>query len=401
MVAIIKSKYRVFWVLPLLFFGCVEPYEIKTETFEDFLVVEALLTNELKFQEINLSRTFPLEEVVPIAETNASVIIIDDMDFEYSFSEVEPGKYISDVEFNALPDREYSLLITTNSGRKYSSKQEKLVQGDAIDFRLYTQSMVNSEGAEGVAIYYENVEPGNEDSRYFRFEYVETYKIVPPYWSDEYLRVNQNGTLTLLAKENEDGKICFGSTESNEIILRNASEFSENQIEPFLIKFNKRLNAKIQSRYSLLVKQYLISREAYTYYETLKDFSESGSVFSENQPGTVLGNIYSVDNPDETVIGFFEVAKTIEKRVFFSYTDYFPDSQLFFRPYFFTCNIMEPFLEANASQPLTLAEMIEQGLVIFHAENFIEGEPPYQVVVPKCGDCSTFADIEVPDFWEE
>lgn len=385
----------------MLCFSCVEPYDIETDTFEDFLVVEALLTDKVMFQEIKLSRTYPLEDVFPTAETNANVSIIDDMNLEYKFNEVEPGKYLSEAEFSALPEREYTLSITTNTGRKYSSKREKLVQGDVIDFNLYTQGETNAEGAEGVAIYYENIEPGNEDSRYFRFEYVETYKIVPPYWYDEYLRVNPNGTLTLLAKENEDGKVCFGSEESNEIILRNSSEFALNEIEPFLIKFNKRLNAKIQSRYSLLVKQHLISREAYTYYETLKDFSESESLFSENQPGTVIGNLYSVDNPNETVIGFFEVAKTLEKRVFFSYEDFFYNSQLFTRPYFFTCDVMVPFLEANASQEYTLAEMIEAGLVILYAENFNEGEPPYQVVKPVCGDCSTFADIEVPDFWEE
>jgi len=387
--------------MSLLFLGCIDPYEIKTETFEDFLVVEALLTDNVKFQEIKLSRTYPLEEVAPIAETNANVSIIDDMGLEYKFNEEESGKYISEVEFGALQDREYTLSITTSLGRKYSSRQEKLVQGDVVDFNLYSQSKVDDDGGEGVSIYYENIESGNEDSRYFRFEYIETYKIVPPYWSNEYLRVNPDGTLTLLGKENEDGKVCYGSTESNEIILRNSSEFALNEIEPFEIKFNRRVNAKIQSRYSLLVKQYLISREAYTFYETLKDFSESGSVFSENQPGIILGNIFSVDNPDETVIGFFEVAKTLERRIFFSYTDYFPDSQLFFRPYFFFCNIKKPFIEANASQPLTLAEMIEQGLVVFYAENFIPNEGPYIMVRPECGDCSVFADIEAPDFWVE
>lgn len=409
MVAIIKNRYRVFGVILMLCFSCVEPYDIETtETFEDFLVVEALLTDKLMFQEIKLSRTFELEDGVPIFERNAQVSIIDDLNMEYRFNEVEQGKYISEVEFNALPDREYTLLITTSSGKNYSSTKEKLVEGNVVDFNLYTQSGVGVNGEEGVSIYYESSELGNENSRYFRFEYVETYKIVPPYWSDEYFIVNQNGSLSRDIKDNDDGKVCFGYDDSKEIILRNASEYALNNVEPFVIKFNERDNQKIQNRYSLLVKQYLISREAYTFYETLKDFSESGSVLSETQPGTVLGNMYSENN--ETVIGFFEVAKTLEKRVFFNYTDYFYNSQLFLRPYFYKCDVLEPFLvvNPNVSQTLSLREMVEQNLVIYYAENFWDQNPivldpdkPYQVVMPACGDCSIFADIEVPDFWEE
>ena len=222
--------------------------------------------------------------------------------------------------------------------------------------------------------------------------------------------INSNGSVGTAIKDNEDGKVCFGYDESSEIILRNASEYALNSIQPFVIKFNEHDNKKIQNRYSLLVKQYLISREAYTFYETLKDFSESGSVLSETQPGTVIGNLFAVNNPSETVIGFFEVAKTLEKRTFFNYTDYFFDSQLFLRTYFFPCDSMLPFRYANpdVSQDLSLAQMVEAGLVSFYAENYappdylgLDPNQPYFVVTPVCGDCSLFADIEVPDFWVE
>lgn len=398
----------MFWLILLLCLGCVEPYDLQTDVFEDFLVVEALLTDQVEFQEIKLSRTFPLEDGTLETERNANVSIIDDMNMEYTFNEVEFGTYVSEIAFGAVPDRQYELNITTNSGRKYTSIQEQLVEGDVVDFNLYTQAKTTNDGVEGVAIYYENSEQGNEASRYFRFEYVETYKIVPPYWSTDYFVINQNGNVNTDIKENEDGKVCFGSAESNEIILRNASEFALNNIEPFVIKFTDQLDKKIQNRYSLLVKQHLISREAYTFFETLKDFSDSGSVLSETQPGTILGNLYAVDNPRETVIGFFEVAKTLEKRVFFNYTDYFYDSQLFLRSYYYPCDVMLPFRNANpnVSQDLSLAQMVEAGMVIFYAENYgggisLDPHQPYYVVVPECGDCSVFGDMTEPDFWEE
>ena len=111
MVAIIKSKYRVFWVLLMLCFSCVEPFEIKSEVFNNYIVIDARLTDEVKIQEINLSRTYRLDDAVPEAEENATVMIIDNEDIEYEFEELEPGKYTSKIEFGALPNMEYKLSI--------------------------------------------------------------------------------------------------------------------------------------------------------------------------------------------------------------------------------------------------------------------------------------------------
>ena len=80
----------------------------------------------------------------------------------------------------------------------------------------------------------------------------------------------------------------------------------------------------IRNRYSILVKQYVQSLAAHTYYETLKEISDNGSILSQTQPGFFRGNISSVDNPREKVIGFFEVSSYSEKRIFFNFSDLFP-----------------------------------------------------------------------------
>lgn len=397
MVAIIKSKYRVFWVLLMLCFSCVEPFEIKSEVFNNYIVIDARLTDEVKIQEINLSRTYRLDDAVPEAEENATVMIIDNEDIEYEFEELEPGKYTSKIEFGALPNMEYKLSIMTSSGRRYSSSPVKLVNEDVADFKLYAKGRVNERGdLDGVEIYYEGLEPSSANSSYYRYDYIETYKIIPPYWSDFTVDFTP-GAYPFPAKENDDGSVCFNSIKSKEIILKNTTDLQTNLIYPFVIKFNKKLNPKIQHRYSLLVTQHAISREAYVYFETLKDFSESGSILSENQPGIITGNLFSEDNPEETVIGYFEISKTLSKRVYFNYTDFFEDTQFFFRPYFSNfCRLTIVSWNATDEQPLSLQEMIETGWWIFY------DEPILQVVDPvACGDCSVFADIEVPDFWEE
>lgn len=395
----IIQRYVLLYLTFVSLNGCVEPYELKSETFDDLLVVEALLTDELKYQDVKLSRTIKLEARVPIPETNAIVRIIDEAERVFEFEETEPGNYISKVEFKAQENISYSLSITTSAGRKYASIPTKLNTGELADFDLFAKSGIDDLGTEGMFIHYEGAGLTAENSKYFRFEYEETYKIIAPYWFGEYLRPNPNGTFSQVFKHHENGKICYGSGASNEIILKNSGDFQDNTIASFPIKFIALSDPKLTHRYSLLVKQYLLSREAYVYYETLKDFSESESLFFENQPGIVNGNLFSNDNPSETVIGFFDVTKTHSKRVFFNLQDFFPDELE--RLYFIECELTTPSIRASAIQELSLEEMLTSGLVVFFAENFEGTGGPYQVIQTDCGVCFRLGTIDVPDFWEE
>ena len=59
-------------------YGCVEPFEINADgDFEDVLVVEGTVTNEVKRQTVRLSRSSPLEESGIITENNAMVTVKD------------------------------------------------------------------------------------------------------------------------------------------------------------------------------------------------------------------------------------------------------------------------------------------------------------------------------------
>ena len=56
------------------------------------------------------------------------------------------------------------------------------------------------------------------------------------------------------------------------------------------------------------VAQHSITREAYKYWETVKQVAQStGSIF-DTPPAPINGNIYNIDDPDERVLGFFEVS---------------------------------------------------------------------------------------------
>ncbi len=104
-------------ILQLVLFGCIDPFEPETITFESALVVEATITDEVKTQEIFLSRTFEFEADGPERERNASVRITDDAGNSFDFNEVTDGTYKSVVPFGAEAGRSYSLQIQTSDGR--------------------------------------------------------------------------------------------------------------------------------------------------------------------------------------------------------------------------------------------------------------------------------------------
>ncbi|HEU4789157.1 MAG TPA: DUF4249 domain-containing protein, partial [Flavobacterium sp.] len=60
----IKIASNLFFLLLLfvIFNSCTEPYILETNTYEEALVVEATITNELKKQEITLTKTSRFED---------------------------------------------------------------------------------------------------------------------------------------------------------------------------------------------------------------------------------------------------------------------------------------------------------------------------------------------------
>src|SRR4051812_7515083 len=95
-------------LLALVFSGCTEQYVMQTNTFEDALVVEATITNEMKQQQVKITRTYPFEQNGPTSEAGAQVSISDNDGNNYEFFE-NSGVYLSTSAFQALPGKAYQL----------------------------------------------------------------------------------------------------------------------------------------------------------------------------------------------------------------------------------------------------------------------------------------------------
>lgn len=394
----LNNKYLIGFmaILSLLVHSCVEPYEFKSEVFDSALVVEGTITNEEKNQEIMISRTYRLEEEGPVPLRNADVWVEDDTGRIYNFEERSPGKYFSVAPFKAEEGRSYKLEFSTESGENYISDPAQF-SGNTIIEDVYAQPGGNIEGEPGVEILVNSRgNPGS--SGYYRYEYEETYKIVSPYFKSEDIILNDEGNVELVPKSREE-YTCYKTDPSRNIVVSNTNDLNQDNVQGELLRFLRRDNPVFAHRYSILVKQYGISREAYSFYQSLKDLSESESLFSQIQPGYLAGNIHSHDKPDENVLGFFSVSSVTEKRAYFNYTDFYSlnDGP---RPTF------SPYCPQEFPRTFgSLVEKINSPALRFFEDKGVSppsNEPTrYVFVRAECVDCNLVGSNIVPEFWED
>nr|WP_273569109.1 DUF4249 family protein [Maribacter sp. Hal144] len=217
-----------------------------------------------------------------------------------------------------------------------------------------------------------------------------------------------------LKPRTEQRRVCFGRASSNELIQTSTVGLTENKVDDFSVRYINRENYIISHRYSLMVRQFTQTQDAYSYYERLGDFSSSDNIFSQIQPGFLEGNLRSATDKDENVLGYFEVAAVSERRMYFNYADLFPDEQL--PPYVINCGTpgnpllyslgyhCAGFRECDGACESPLIEAILAGIVVYHSTNdnpTMDQFGSYFTLPTACGDCTKLGSNVVPDFWEE
>ena len=282
--------------------SCTEPFIIEdSEVPDEALVIEASITNENKFQEIYLSKAFKLNSETEAPETNATVYIEDENKTVFTFNETTPGTYVSASKFSAQSGVNYKLFITKSSGEKYESKTEKTTSNSQIE-DISVKSDTGIEGNSEFRMYVKSYDPTGA-SKYYRYTYEETYKIIAPNWKGSEAVVINN-RVEIKAKTDLNQKICYKTIKSNTIIQEKTTSLTEDRVN-FLVRRIPFNDFKVSHRYSLLVKQHVQSYEAYTYYATLNKFSNASDLLSQSQPGFINSNVQSVTNSNEKVFRLF------------------------------------------------------------------------------------------------
>ncbi|MDO3626643.1 DUF4249 domain-containing protein [Mucilaginibacter sp. BT774] len=386
-------KYLYLYALVLLTIvtvSCKKPYNPKLPSLQsNYLVVEGVINSGQDSTVIRLSRTVALtESIKAIPEQNAQLTIESDQNATYPLQELGNGTYVS-YSLNLPVSNKYRLHIRTQSGKEYMSDYESVKNTPAIDSIGFIQQ------PNGIQLYVNTHDPNN-DTRYYRWDYAETWNFHAKYQAG-YIT---NGTELVSRTEAQQIYTCFANHFSNDIVLASSAKLINDVIYQNPLTQVSSTSEKLETKYSILVKQYALTKEEYSFWQNLKKNTEQlGSIF-DAQPSEVPGNIHCITDPSEPVLGYVGVTNIQQKRVFIS-KDQLPQTWTAAYPY--QCDLDSMFLHSFTGQNQVASFLIPLGSTQFAIAPFTDRRGTllgYLATGAQCADCTIRGTTTIPSFWK-
>ena len=405
--------FKGFFVLAIVFttYTCIDPYIPKLGNYTSILVVDGLITNENRSYTVKLSYTTREKDSISKKISDATVSISDEDGNITNLVSTGNGIYRTDsLSFQGASGKSYQLHIATSDGEEYLSDTCKMFPVPAIDSLFYAkdQKVIENENVkrDGISIYL-NTSKGPEDKYFLRWAFEETWKfIVPNPTRCTYI----NDSTIFFLPLSEVHETCWKQAGSTEILtgsmLKGVSSAITGQPLTFICPS---LSNRLSVRYSILVKQYSVSQKEYNYWNNLKKMSETqGDIFG-SQPFAVPGNVRNINNPEEQVLGYFQVSTATQKRIYINLLDIVPYQVTL---YHYPCKVinMSPSRFPRPSiwaEPPTFDQIYEE----YTRSGFAFVMPVYIGVTAKldyivfttkeCADCELSGTSAKPDFWTD
>ncbi len=378
-----KIYIYIILAVVLIISGCITSFVPETDEDPELLVVEAMITDQAEAFSIRLSKSMPLgERVLPSTRlrpvSGYTVFISDDHDNYYWVRESSvKGTYVTDPAlFRAVVGRVYTLRINSTSGEggdySYQSLPMRLNPVPPIDSLYYGKVLIKDKtqysiAEEGCNVFLDTEDPSGE-CKFFRWDYSETWKFQLPY------PVTNN--------------TCWISSNSDNIIIKSTSVLSEARVSGFPVKFISNETDRLKVRYSILVNQYSLNEDEFSFWEKLQNISEEVGGLYDITPGTIPGNIYCVEDPSRQVLGYFSVSAKTSERLYID--DYFR-------------GVVNLYSDCVSDTIFGGAEIPELNTRVWILEEQMYAMPPFRVLTEKkfCADCSVRGTTTKPDFWLE
>lgn len=383
-------KY-ILYIFPvlILFASCTEPYipELNDNETLKTLMVEGYINadgdSEYRlgyitplYKETDSSYTRVTDARLSIEEENGQVF----NDFTYT----DNSRYI--IHHPALKlTSKYRLRIKTGN-REYLSEFVPVLVSPEIENLRWKQNI-----EEGLRFY---LDTQSDDQAYYRWEFEEAWRFKTPNMSLFLF----DGTEVRERRTHERFPLfCYMTEKSSGIHLHTTENQNENTVKDFNIHFIPNFSEKLGMRYTLLVKQYALTKEAFGYWSLVKKNSEAiGDIFG-TMPTELTGNISCISHPEEKVIGMIEAGKIAEKKIAADYIDFaVPWSYKY--SFYGSCVVLErvPKKDANAFFT-TNPQYTPVDETSFGSSTALTH---FSYTVNLCVDCSMKGSKEPPAFWE-
>ncbi len=302
-----KNCWKILFVVLITgsIWSCKKPYSptIITQA-PNYLVVEGFI-NSSDSTTIKLSRTAQLADTAKSKpELGAVILIEDNLNNHYQLTEVGNGIYKTPaVNLNA--SQTCRLHIITTDKKEYASDMVEIDKTPPID--TITHSVINN----GIQMAVSTHDATNK-VKYFRWDFNETWEY-GSFYTAHYKYVN--GAVTYLSPADPDyDNLCWIYDNSSQILVGSAENLSQSVINNQTITYVDESTGKLALGYSILIKQYALTKDAFEYWQKLKKNTEQlGSIF-DAQPSDLKGNLHNLADANEPVMGYISASSQTSKR---------------------------------------------------------------------------------------
>jgi hypothetical protein len=339
-----------------------------------FLVVEGFINGGPDSTFFTLSHTYRLNDTsTTTPELGATVTVEGNDNSSYTLPQAgNNGVYAAALP--ALnPNTRYRLHIITSNNKQYASDYVSVVVNPPIDSVNFLQNNA------GVNIYVNSHDPSGK-AQYFRWEYQETWEFHAAYYATLLFQNN-----VLVDYYPNTMYTCWRSDNSSRIIIGNSTALSQDIIYEAPMVAIPRNDQQISIKYSILVKQYAITSDAFAWWSIMQNNTENiGSIFGV-QPSTDQGNLHSLTDSTELVIGYVSAGNVTSKRLFIT------NDQV--APWRYTSDC-----DSITSHSDSLAYYAAQGYAPIGYVDAL-GTRVF-LSFPKCVDCTLSGTNIQPPFWQ-
>lgn len=200
----------------------------------------------------------------------------------------------------------FQLFVALPDGRTFQSEPEALPplpRVEKIDVDVYKEDRRNGVGniVEQEFLEIKITTPlrsGNTEKSFLRWNMTGVYRFIeaPPPGENPF----------------EPQNTCYidHDLSKNQILLFNGREAAKETLTRFSALRDIPLNYFFSSGYYITVYQQTLSPDAYRYWDQLRQNASQGGGLFDPTPGSVKGNIQNMNNPEESVLGYFYATQT-------------------------------------------------------------------------------------------
>jgi hypothetical protein len=304
--------------------ACIDPYKVEVPDGQQLLTVEGLIHTGPGPQSITLTRSDTYGSVFEglVRPVTGATVVVRDNEGNITFlteGQEARGSYFTPADFRAEIGKSYTLQIQTADGKVYTSLPERVESVPVIEDISIKTITVPVEGEttprSGVQLISEINDPADQNNFYFwrLGPITHVLEARPDLFVNRETRTPAPKDCCFICYRTEatGNQSMFIAVDDNfnGLSTRIPAAF----IEDNSLRFVDKLRADL--------KQYAISQEAYRFLRLVKQQAEiSGSIF-DPPPATIRGNMISLDNPDEVVLGYFMAAGESTQRIYIDKSD--------------------------------------------------------------------------------